>query len=182
MKLVPQLVLMTAGFAVSFATVDVKSATAAIINYAFTVESSSKNGSGFFSFDDANFTNQANSEAKVTSLSFKFDDDSNVYTEQDDINYPDFPIVYLTSFSTGQTSLALNYLFDDKANSASSIRYEIAGEDFTIFSTTSEVPFISGRVTYTKVPEPTTLFSTVIACSLGLFVNQKTKSIKKLKV
>ncbi|QSJ18286.1 PEP-CTERM sorting domain-containing protein [Nostoc sp. UHCC 0702] len=183
MKLVPQLVLVAAGFAVGFATVNVKSASAAIINYTFTVESPLKRGNGFFSFDDLNFNNEYNQGATVNSLSFKFDDDSNIYTEQDDLDYPDFPIVYLTDFSTGKTSLALNYLFDDKANPASSLRYEIAGEDFTIFSAiSSDVSFVSGRVRYTKVPEPTTLISTILACSFGLMVNQKTKLIKKLKV
>ncbi|MBD2347169.1 PEP-CTERM sorting domain-containing protein [Anabaena subtropica] len=180
MKLFSQVALVAAGFALGVATVDVQSASAAIINYTFTVESPTARGNGSFSFDNANFANQANPMTKVESLFFQFDGDSYVYTEKDDIGYPDFPIVYTTIFSTGQRSLALNYLFNDQANPA--ISYEIAGEDFTIFPTTSsDGEIISGTVTYSQVPEPTTAISTFVAFSLGLMLNKKAKLIKKLK-
>ncbi|MBX9256781.1 PEP-CTERM sorting domain-containing protein [Desmonostoc muscorum CCALA 125] len=181
MKFVPQLVLAAASLTIGFATLDAKSVSAAIINYAFSVDSATTKGNGFFSFDDSTFS-ENNSVAIAKSLSFQFDGDSTVYNEQDDINYPEFPLVYSTLFSTGETSLALDYTFDDKTNPSSSIRYEIIGEDFTLFSTTSpDAEVISGRVSYTRVPEPTTLAGTFLACSLGLMVKKKLIPMKKIK-
>ena len=88
MKLLPQLVF-AASIALSLTTIDAKSASAALINYAFTVDSPINTGKGFFSFDDSTFSNDYIPEALVKSLSFQFDGDSTVYTEQDDLNYPD---------------------------------------------------------------------------------------------
>ncbi|PHJ56359.1 PEP-CTERM exosortase interaction domain-containing protein [Nostoc linckia z18] len=180
MKLIPQL-LLAASLTMSFATLNAKSVSAAIINYAFNVDSPTAKGNGFFSFDDATLSDN-NSIAIAKSLSFQFDGDSTVYTEQDDINYPDFPLVYATLFSAGQTSLALDYTFDDKNNPANPLRYEIIGEDFTIFSPTdANVELISGKVSYTRVPEPATLAGTLLVCSLGLMTKKKLISIKKVK-
>ncbi|MBG1266752.1 PEP-CTERM sorting domain-containing protein [Nostoc sp. WHI] len=168
MKFVPQLVLAAASLTLGFAAVDAKSASAAIVNYAFTVDSPVTKGNGFFSFDDSTFTNE---ETIVKSLSLTFDGDSTVYTEQDDISYPEFPV-----FSIQETSFGLNYLFDDKSNPLSSISYEIIGEDFTIFSRTSpDAEVISGQVSYRKVPEPTILGGTLLACSLGWIMKKKVK-------
>ncbi|MEH2071722.1 MAG: PEP-CTERM sorting domain-containing protein [Nostoc sp.] len=180
MKLVTQLVFAAASLTISFATLDAKSVSAAIINYTFSVDSPIAKGNGFFSFNDSTFSEE--NPVAVKSLDFKFDGDSTVYTEQDDINYPDFPLVYSTLFSPGKTSLGLDYTFDDKTNPSSSIRYEIIGEDFTLFSTTSpDVEVVSGTVSYTRVPEPTTLAGSLLACSLGLMMNKKLISMKKVK-
>lgn len=181
MKFIPQLVLAAASLTIGFATLDAKSVSAAIINYAFSVDSPTTKGNGFFSFDDSTFSDE-NPVAIANSVSFQFDGDSTIYTEQDDINYPDFPLVYSTVFSTGKPSLALDYTFDDKTNPANSLRYEIIGEDFTIFSPTdSDVELISGTVSYTRVPEPTTLAGTFLVCGLGLMSKKKLISIKKIK-
>ena len=181
MKLVPRLVL-AATLTLGFATVNAKSASAAIINYAFTVDSPVTKGNGFFSFDDSTFSNEDNPVATIKSLSFQFDSDSTVYTEKDDTKYPEFPLVFPTTFLTGQTSLALNYLFNDKSNPSSSISYEIIGDDLTIFSRTSpDAEPISGRVSYTQVPEPTPLIGTLFACSLGWMMKRKVTSMKKVR-
>ncbi len=198
MKLFPKLVVAAASLTLGFATVDVKSVSAAIINYAFTVDSPVTKGNGFFSFDDSTFSNEFNPVAPIQSLSFNFDGDSTIYTEQDDSNYPDFPVVfsatsltgqtyyaldYLFNDLTGQTYYALDYLFNDKANPSSSISYEIIGEDFTIFSRTSpDVEPISGTVSYTQVPEPTPLIGALFACSFGWLMKRKVASLKKVKV
>ncbi|MFN6571852.1 PEP-CTERM sorting domain-containing protein [Dendronalium sp. ChiSLP03b] len=183
MKLVPKLLLAAASVTLYFTTVDAKSAFAGIVNYAFTVNSPTTEGNGFFSFDDSTFSDESIPVAIVKSLSFKFEGDSTVYTEEDDINYPEFPLVFSTDFLTGQTSFALDYLFKDKANPANSISYEIIGEDFTIFSSTSpNSEVISGTVSYQKVPEPMSLAGTLIACSLGWTIAKKTTSMKKVKV
>ncbi|MBW4688828.1 MAG: PEP-CTERM sorting domain-containing protein [Komarekiella atlantica HA4396-MV6] len=182
MKLVPQIVLATATLALGFATLDAKSASAAIVSYAFTVDSPINKGQGYFSFDDSTFSNDNIPETTVKSLYFQFDGDSTVYTEQDDVNYPEFPLVFSTTFLTGQPSVGLEYLFDDQANPASSISYEIVGEDFTIFSRTSpNSEIVSGKLSYSKVPEPTTLASTIFACSLGWILKRKAISTKKVK-
>ncbi len=182
MKWVPQLVLAAASLTLTLVTVDSKSVSAAIINYAFTVESIEKKGNGFFSFDDSTFSNEVNPVATINSLSFQFDGDSTVYTEQDDNKYPDFPLVYATTSLTGQTDFALDYLFNDKSNPSSSISYEIIGEDFTIFSRTSpDAQPILGKVSYTQVPEPTPLVGTLFACSLGWMMKRKVTSMKSLK-
>ncbi|MFN6562585.1 MAG: PEP-CTERM sorting domain-containing protein [Nostoc sp. ChiSLP01] len=181
MKLVSKLVLAAAGLAIGFVTLDAKSVSAAIINYAFSVDSPTTKGNGFFSFDDSNLSEE-NSVAIAKSLSFQIDGDSTVYTEQDDINYPDFPLVYSTLFSTGKTSLALDYTFDNKTNPANPLRYEIIGEDLTIFSPTdSDVELISGTVSYTRVPEPTALAGVFLACGIGLMTKKKFIFIKKVK-
>ncbi|MEH1885359.1 PEP-CTERM sorting domain-containing protein [Nostoc sp.] len=183
MKLVPKLVLTAASLTLGFATIDAKSVSAAIINYAFTVDSPVTKGNGFFSFDDSTLSNDYNPEATIKSLSFQFDGDSTVYTEEDDANYPDFPVVFQTTSLTGKTSFALDYLFNDKSNPSSSISYEIIGEDLTIFSRTSpDAEPISGRVSYTQVPESTPLIGALFACSLGLMMKRKGASIKKVKV
>ncbi len=180
MKSVPQLLLAAASLTIGLATLDAKSVSAAIINYSFSVDSPTTKGNGFFSFDDSTFSEE-NPVAIANSLSFQFDGDPTIYTQEDDIDYPDFPLVYSTLFSTGETSLALDYTFDNKANPANSLRYEIIGEDFTIFSPTdSDVEVISGTVSYTKVPEPTTLTGVFLACSLGLMMKKKLISLKKV--
>ncbi|MFN6473354.1 MAG: PEP-CTERM sorting domain-containing protein [Nostoc sp. SerVER01] len=181
MKFIPKLVLTAASLTIGFATLDAKPVSAGIINYTFSVDSPTAKGNGFFSFDDSTF-NEENPIAIANSLSFQFDGDSTLYTEQDDIDYPDFPLVYSTLFSTGKTSLALDYTFDNKTNPANSLRYEIIGEDFTIFSPTSpDAEVISGTVSYTRVPEPTALTGTFLACSLGLMMKKKLIFIKKVE-
>ncbi|MCC5656285.1 PEP-CTERM sorting domain-containing protein [Nostoc sp. XA010] len=175
MKFVPQLVLAAASVALALVTVDAKSVSAAIINYAFTVDSPVNRGNGFFSFDDSTFSNEANPVAAIKSLSFQFDDDT-IYTEQDDTKYPDFPLVFPATSSTGQTYFGLDYLFNDKSNPSSSISYEIIGEDFTAFSRTSpDGEPISGRVSYTQVPDSTPLIGALFAFSLGWMMKKKVK-------
>ncbi|MEA5569198.1 MULTISPECIES: PEP-CTERM sorting domain-containing protein [unclassified Anabaena] len=181
MKLVKNLVLTAASLAVCFSAVDVKSASAAIVNYAFNVDSPTKTGKGFFSFDDATFSSGIFPEAIVQSLYFQFDGDSNIYTEQDDIAYPDFPVVSLTPSSTGSPSVELSYFFFDKVNPAEFF-YEIVGEDLTILDGTSQNTEIGfGQVTYTKVPEPTTMGGAILVCGLSLIVKRKARPMKKVK-
>lgn len=181
MKLFPQLVL-AASLTLALVTVNTKSVSAAIINYAFTVDSPVNKGNGFFSFDDSTFSNEVNPVAAIKSLSFQFEGDT-VYAEQDDTKYPDFPLVFPATSSTGQTYFALDYLFNDKSNPSSSISYEIIGEDFTSFSRTSpDAELISGRVSYTQVPEPTPLVGALFACSLGWMMKRRVASMKKVKV
>ncbi|RCJ36412.1 PEP-CTERM exosortase interaction domain-containing protein [Nostoc punctiforme NIES-2108] len=181
MKLVPNL-LVAATIALGFSTIDVKSASAAILNYAFTVDSPATKGNGFFSFDDSTFSNGYNPEAPIQSLSFNFDGDT-IYTEQDDANYPDFPLVFKTTSLTGQTYVGLDYQFNDKANPSSSISYEIIGDDFTIYSKTSpNAELISGTVSYRQVPEPTPFVGVLFACSLGSMMKRKVASMKKIKI
>lgn len=178
MKLGSKLFL-AASLALGLASVDLNSASAAIVRYTFTVDSPTVKGNGLFSFDDSSFIDNA---AIVKSLSFQFDGDSNIYTEQDDIQYPGFPLVYTTTFSTGKTSLALNYQFDDKSNPPSFIRYEIAGEDFTRYSINStDAEFISGTVSYRKVPEPTFLGGFLLVGSITLMMKRKEIAKGKLK-
>ncbi|UKP00422.1 PEP-CTERM sorting domain-containing protein [Nostoc sp. UHCC 0870] len=181
MKLLKNLAVTAATLAIGFSVVDVKTASAAIVNYAFTVESPTKTGKGFFSFDDATFSSGIFPEAIVKSLSFQFDGDSNLYTEKDDIAYPDFPVVSLVSSSTGKPSVELSYFFFDKVN-PSAFFYEIVGEDFTILDGSfqnTEIGF--GKVTYTKVPEPTTLGGAILVCGISLIIKRKAKAMRKVK-
>ncbi|MEH2165805.1 MAG: PEP-CTERM sorting domain-containing protein [Nostoc sp.] len=183
MKLVTELLVAAATLTLSFATVDAKAASAAILNYAFTVDSPVTKGNGFFSFDDSTFSNDYNPEAAIKSLSFKFDGDSTVYMQQDDANYPDFPLIFTSTSLTGKKYFALDYQFNDKANTSSSISYEIIGEDFTIYSKNSpDAELISGTVSYKKVPEPTPLVGVLFTCSLGWAMKKKVASMKKVKV
>jgi len=177
MKFIPQIVL-AGSLVLGLATVDLKSASAAIINYAFTVDSPTKKGQGFFSFDDSTFSNDSIPEAIANSVSFQFDGESTIYTEEDDLNYPDFPIVY----AIGQTSfVGLEYTFND-INPENFITYEIVGENFTVLSSTSpNTELFSGKVSYKKVPEPTTLGGVFFACGVVGILKVKGISIKKVK-
>ncbi|MEH2290823.1 PEP-CTERM sorting domain-containing protein [Nostoc sp.] len=183
MKLVPKLLITAATLTLGFATVDAKPASAAILNYTFTVDSPVTKGNGFFSFDDSTFSSDYNPEAAIKSLSFKFDGDSNVYTQKDDANYPDFPLIFSSTSLTGKKYFALDYQFNDKANPSSSISYEIIGEDFTSFSKNSpNAELRSGTVSYRQVPESTPLVGALFACSFGWMMKRKVTSRKKIKI
>ncbi|MCC5665358.1 PEP-CTERM sorting domain-containing protein [Nostoc sp. CHAB 5784] len=179
MKLVWQLTLATS-CALIFAAVGAKSVSAALINYAFSVDSPVTKGEGFFSFDDSTFSEDNIPVALVESLSFQFNNDSNIYTEKDDTEYPGYPIVFSTTFLTGTESVGLQYVFFDKANPLSSITYTIDGYDFAIASA-DDIQIGSGKVTYRQVPEPATLGGTFIACSIGWLMKRKLTSNKKVK-
>jgi hypothetical protein len=180
MKLISQLTLATS-CALIFATLGAKSVSAALINYAFNVDSSVTQGEGFFSFDDSTFSNDNIPVALVESLNFKFDNEPNIYTEKDDTEYPEYPIVFPTTFLTGSESVGLQYVFFDKANPSSSITYEINGYDFAITSA-NNIQIGSGKVTYRQVPEPTMLGGSFIACSIGWLMKKKLTLDKKVKV
>ncbi|AFY49530.1 PEP-CTERM putative exosortase interaction domain-containing protein [Nostoc sp. PCC 7524] len=180
MKFVKQLVFTAASLALCFSAVDVKSASAVIVNYAFSVDSPTKTGKGFFSFDDSTFSSGSFPEAIVKSLTFQFDGDSNIYTEKDDTAYPDFPVVFLSSSSTGKPIPQLSYFFFDKT-SPDKFFYEIVGEDLTILDgefQNTEIGF--GKVSYTKVPEPATMLGVMLVSGLSLIVGKKAKSVKKV--
>ncbi|MBD2531843.1 PEP-CTERM sorting domain-containing protein [Nostoc flagelliforme FACHB-838] len=180
MKLVSQLTLATS-CALIFAATGANSAFAAIINYAFNVDSFITKGEGVFSFDDSTFSDDNIPVALVESLSFKFDNDPNTYNQEDDTEYPQYPIVFPTTFLTGSESVGLQYLFFDKANPSSSITYEINGYDFAITSA-NNIQIDSGKVTYRQVPEPTILGGSFIACSIGWLMKKKLTLGKKVKV
>lgn len=169
MKFGLQLALAATSLTLGLVNIDVKSASAAIITYAFTVDSPTAKGSGLFSFDDLTVIDNV---APVQSLTFQFDGDANIYTQQNDVNYPNFPLVFKTTLSTGRTSFALDYLFDDQVNN--NIRYEIVGEDFTLFSPTDpNAEPIFGTVSYTRVPEPTILGGVMLACGVTFLRKKK---------
>lgn len=174
MKLFSQLAIATS-LVLGLATLSTKSASAAIINYAFTVDSSTTKGNGLFSVDDATFSNDNFPVAPLQSLTFQFDNDPNIYTAKDDIEYPDYPVAFPTVSLADNASIGLLYNFLDKVNPSKS--YEISG---TSFSVSSETPN-SGTVSYRKVPEPSTLDSTLLVGSIGLFLKRKVRSIKKIK-
>ncbi|MBW4424129.1 MAG: PEP-CTERM sorting domain-containing protein [Nostoc desertorum CM1-VF14] len=179
MKLVSQLTLATS-CALMFAAVGANSASAAIINYGFTVDSLITKGEGFFSFDDSTFSNDNIPVALVESLNFQFDNNSNIYTEKDDTEYPGYPVVFPTTFLTGTESVGLQYVFLDKANLSSSITYKIDGYDFAVTSA-DDMQIGSGKVTYRQIPEPTTLGGSFIACSIGWLMKKKLTSGKKVR-
>ena len=179
MKLISQLTLATS-CALIFAIVGAKSVSAALINYAFTVDSSITKGEGFFSYDDSTFSEDNIPVAIVNSLNFQFDNDPKIYTEKDDTEYPGYPIVFPTTFLTGIESVGLQYVFPDKANPSSSMTYDINGYDFAITSA-ENIQIGSGKVTYRQVPEPTILGGSFIACSIGWLMKKKLTLDKKVK-
>ncbi|BAY67857.1 PEP-CTERM sorting domain-containing protein [Anabaena sp. FACHB-709] len=171
MKFGSQLVLAAASLVLGLASVEIKPVSAAIVNYTFTVNSPTKTGSGLFRFDNSILVD---GETRVQSLSFQFAGESTIYTEQNDPNYPDFPIVFLNRFSTGKISFALDYQFDNLANPDSFIRYEIAGEDFTIYSLNDpNFEVTSGIVSYTQIPEPAMLGGVVLVGTVTFMKKKK---------
>ncbi|MBD2251105.1 PEP-CTERM sorting domain-containing protein [Nostoc parmelioides] len=180
MKLFPQLILTAASLTIGLASIGIQTASAAIVNYAFTVDSPTNKGKGFFSFDDSTFSNDSIPEALVQSLSFQFDGDSTIYTEKDAIAYPFFPVVLSTTYLTGKPTVGLSYSFYDKTNPAEPIVYEIVDNNFTILSGASsntEIGF--GTVTYSQIPEPATLGGTLLTFGLAFLGNKKSKFMKK---
>ncbi len=175
MKLVPQLAIAAASVAVIFTNVGAQLASAAIVNYAFKVDSPLTKGNGSFSFDDSTFSNDNIPVSLVKSLNFKFAGESTIYTETEDVEYPSFPLVFSTAFLTGTKSVGLEYKFLNKANPV--IDYEINGYDFTITSANTEIGI--GKVSYTKVPEPMTLSGSLMACGIGWLMKRKVGSVKK---
>ncbi|MBN3922867.1 PEP-CTERM sorting domain-containing protein [Nostoc sp. NMS4] len=174
MKLLSKLAIATS-LVLGLATLNTKSASAAIVNYAFTVDSSTAKGNGLFSFDNSTFSNDNIPVAPVRSLTFQFDNNPNIYTAKDDIEYPDYPVVFPTVSLANNAPIGLLYSFLDKNNSSKS--YEIAG---TLFSNSSETSD-SGTVSYRQVPEPSTLDSTLLLGTIGLFLKIKVRSSKKIK-
>ncbi len=177
MKLIPQLTITT-GCALILTILNHNSVSAAIINYAFQVDSPISQGSGSFSFDDSAFNNPTTQSVPVTSLSFQFDDDSTIYTEVDDIDYPDFPLVFPNTISADEETFGLQYLFP---KAATANYYEINGQNLAILSEFDPRNQISsGTVNYRKVPEPTGLGSIFLACSLGWLMKRKGTSLKQV--
>ncbi|WP_448265164.1 PEP-CTERM sorting domain-containing protein [Nostoc sp. DSM 114159] len=174
MKLFQKLAIATS-LILGLATLTTKSASAAIINYAFNVDSSTAKGNGLFSFDDTTFSNDNIPVAPVQSLSFQFANDPNIYTAKDDVEYPDYPVAFPTVSLADNAPIGLLYSFLDKANPDKS--YEIAGTLFSVSSETSD----SGIVSYRQVPEPSTLGSTLLLGTIGLFMKRKVRSIKNIK-
>lgn len=182
MKLLAKLAIASASLTIYLAAVGTQTASAAIVNYSFTVDSPSNKGQGIFSFDDASFSNDNIPEALVQSLYFKFDGDSNFYTEKDDIAYPFFPLVLSTRYLTEKPTIGLSYSFFDKTNPLEPVLYEIVGDQFTILSGTfnnTEIRF--GSVTYSQIPEPATIAGTMLTFGLGWILKKKSTSIKKAK-
>ncbi|ACC79867.1 PEP-CTERM sorting domain-containing protein [Nostoc punctiforme] len=175
MKFFPQLAIASS-LVLGLATLSMKSASAAIVNYAFSVDSSTAKGNGLFSFDDSTFSNDNFPVALVQSLTFQFDNNPNIYTAKDDIEYPDYPVAFPTVSLADNASIGLLYSFPDKANPDKN--YEIAGTLFSVSSETSD----SGTVSYRQVPEPSTLGSTLLVATIGLFLKRKVRSIEKIKV
>jgi hypothetical protein len=183
MKLFSKLAIATATLTIGLATVGTQTASAAIVNYSFTVDSPTYKGKGFFSFDDATFSNDSIPEALVKSLKFQFDGDSTIYTEQDDLAYPFFPVVISTEYLTGKSTIGLSYSFFDKTNPSDPLLYEIVGNDFTILSGTdnnTEIGF--GSVAYSQVPEPASLGGVMLTFGLAYLLKNKSTSVKRVKV
>ncbi|BAB73344.1 PEP-CTERM sorting domain-containing protein [Anabaena sp. FACHB-709] len=172
MKLVPTLTLVATSLALNFAAVDTQAAEAASIKYAFNVNSNIFSGRGIFGFDNSTFSNEAIPTAPVQFLNFTFNNDiQTVYTAQDDLDYPALgPILFTTV--AGNSPFGLSYLFNNKINPA--ISYEIAGYDFIVGNQT-----FSNAVSYSPIPEPATLVSTLTVCSIGWLSSRKVKPAKK---
>ncbi|MCC5623859.1 PEP-CTERM sorting domain-containing protein [Nostoc sp. CHAB 5715] len=172
MKLVSKITLAATSLALNFTAVNQQPADAATIKYAFTVNSTILSGTGSFNFDDSTFSNEPIPTASVQLLNFAFNNDpQTVYTQEDDLDYPTLgPIVFPTV--TGNSSIALSYLFNNKIDPA--ISYEIAGYDFIVSNQT-----FNGAVSYTLIPEPATLLGILTVCSIGCFTSLKVKSVKK---
>lgn len=182
MKLFTKLAVATTGVVLGLATLDIKDASAALITYDFNIVSPTLTGSGRFTYDDTTFNSEPIPTAPIQSLFFSFDGQSIVYNETDDINYPDFPVAYPTTFLTGRDTIGLDFLFNDR-NPLSDLSYEIVGGDFTAFSRTDiSADPIFGTVSYTRVPEPATLIAGFVTCGAALFMKKKGMSMKKAGV
>ncbi|BAY37171.1 hypothetical protein NIES2111_15060 [Nostoc sp. NIES-2111] len=183
MKLFSKLAIATATLTIGFATISTQTVSAAIVNYSFTVDSPTKKGQGFFSFDNETFSNDSIPEALVQSLTFQFDGDSTIYTEQDDLAYPFFPVIISTTYLTGKPTIGLSYSFYDKINPSDPLLYEIVGNNFTILSGTdnnTEIGF--GSVAYSQVPEGASLSGVMLTFSLAYLLKKKSRSRKRVKI
>lgn len=154
---------------------------AALVNYGFTVNSTSGNNPGqyygSFQYEDSTLTKIGEETLGINNgLSISFEYLDTQYTEKSDFDYPLSPVV---SFTNGNL-LGLSYLVEDQffigdnpgnPNRGGSKFSSILSADLL---STTEV----GTVTYSKgqpVTEPTTLGGIAIAGMMGLWLKRKKK-------
>ncbi len=179
MKSTKNLVLATVATAISITAIAVKPTQAAIINYEFTVDVISGDNPGqyfgSFRYDDSTLTNTG-IEAIGTEnrLALAFNYLGNTYTEKDDTDYANFPIV---SFNNGSL-LGLNYWVADKFAIAGDLSNpDVGGNKFYGINQSVNTRQL-GTVKYTQVPEPLTIGGTAIAGVMGLWMKRKKKAAK----
>ncbi|BCL39468.1 PEP-CTERM sorting domain-containing protein [Nostoc sp. MS1] len=165
MKLLSTLALTTFSIALSLPIINSQSASAAVIRYSFRVDTPTTQGSGNFSFDDSTFANQSIPLAPVKSLQFSFNVNPGVvYTAEDDIDYPGFgsiPAPAVFQNVAGGSPFGLSFFFSDKLDPA--INYAVDGYNFTVGTQS-----FSNAVSYSPVPEPSTLVGVFMVCGFTL--------------
>lgn len=180
MSLAKNLVLTSVATAISVAAISIKPTQAAVINYDFTVDVTSGDNpgqySGSFRYDDSTLTNTGFEKIGTErGLAVVFNYLGNTYTEKDDIDYANFPIV---SFNNGVLQ-GLNYWVADKFAFGDDIdnNPDIGGTKFYTINQSVNATQV-GTVRYTQVPEPLTVGGTAIAGIMGLWLKRKQKATK----
>jgi hypothetical protein len=179
MKSAKNLVLATVATAISVAAIGVKPTQAAVINYKFTVDATSGDNPGqyfgSFRYDDSTLTNTGiETIGTENGLALAFNYLGTTYTEKDDIDYANFPIV---SFNNGSL-LGLNYWVADKFMIVSDVNTpDVGGNKFYAINQSVNTTQV-GKVSYTQVPEPLTIGGTAIAGAMGLWMKRNKKVAK----
>ncbi|QSJ15719.1 PEP-CTERM sorting domain-containing protein [Nostoc sp. UHCC 0702] len=179
MKLAKNFGIAGVAVAISVAAVGVKPTQAAIVDYDFTVKATSGDYPGeyygSFKYDDSSLTGNGYESLSVDNgLSILFDYLGSNYTEIDDFDYGyGYPTV---SFQDGNL-LGLSYLVEDQfLIAANSDNADEGGKNFyTILSADLLSATEVGTVSYSKVPEPSTLGGMAIASAIGLWWKRQKK-------
>ncbi|MBC6430531.1 PEP-CTERM sorting domain-containing protein [Nostoc sp. HG1] len=179
MKLAKNLGVATIAVAISFTAVGVKSAQAALVNYGFTVNTTSGDNFGqyfgSFQYDDSTLTNTGLETLGVENgLAVAFNYLGTNYTEGDDTDFNSFPIA---SFNNGEV-LGLSYFVADQFAIASDPNTpNVGGNNFYLIDQSVNTTQV-GTVSYAKVPEPLAVGGTAIAAVMGLWMQRKKRATK----
>ncbi|WP_414752132.1 PEP-CTERM sorting domain-containing protein [Anabaena sp. CCY 9910] len=182
MKLSKNFGIATFAIAISLAAIEAKPTQAAIVNYNFAVNATAGDNPGVyvgsFSFDDSNLNGIGEESLDVSNglLSVVFDYLGTQYTELDDFDYPT-GVAPLVSFQDGKL-LGLSYLVEDQFFIGGDLDNPYTGGNqfYSIVSADLLSANEVGTVSYSKVPEPLTIFGTAIATFVGLWSNRQKKT------
>lgn len=179
MKLAKNLGVATVAVAISFTAVGAKSAQAALVNYGFIVNTTSGGNPGqyfgSFQYDDSTLSNTGLETLGVENgLAVAFNYLGNNYTEVDDTDFNNFPLV---SFNNGEV-LGLSYFVADQFVIGGDLNTpDVGGNNFFVIGQSVNTTQI-GTVSYAKVPEPLAVGGTAIAGVMGLWMQRKKRGTK----
>ncbi|NEP00769.1 MAG: PEP-CTERM sorting domain-containing protein [Symploca sp. SIO2E9] len=172
-----KIAVATTGAALTIAAIDANPAHALRFKSNFTVDITTgdlagNSYDGYFTFEDSELTGIGNEEVVADKVSFDFN--GITYTEEQDFDYPNAPLVEFD----GGSLLGLNFVpFDEFF----ALPFDLINDSFQYFAHNSGEVVVSfqgegvGSVTYTEpetIPEPATILGLSVVAA-GLLLRKK---------